>query len=233
MEIWAAIDILRRKTVSLVQGNPSLVTDWNISPERAFSLLQEEGVDGIHIVDLDRALGIGSNEKIIRSMLKRRKIKVQVAGGIRSVDEATRILSSGASSVVLSTALLSDEYFARELLSKLKAERVAVSIDFRKDNVFTHGWLKDSRFTLYDAISFVERLGFETVIVTSIERDGTASGPDFNTYKILRAKTNLRIFGSGGIRSNQDIIKLKELGLDGAIVGRALYEGKVNIKEIK
>lgn len=233
IKIWAAVDILHGKTVTLNRGNPSFITDWKIKPDEAIALWQREGVDGIHLVDLDRALGIGSNEQIIEGILKKSRVPVQVAGGIRSVDDAIRILSFGANRVVVSTIVLSRGSKAEELLSKVNASNVAVAIDFKRGYVFTHGWQKNSKLHLSEALSIVEKLGFDTIIATNIERDGTATGPDLSAYKEIKESTSLRIIGSGGITSKDDILKLQEIGLDGVIIGRALYEGRIKIGKIR
>ena len=232
MKNWAAIDILKGRVVTLVKGDPSASTEWETDALEAAARWQEEGADGLHVIDLDHAIGSGSNGEVIQSVLGAANIPVEVGGGIRSVEEARRWLDLGASRVVLGTMAFKNPEKLREILRDVGPRRVAVAVDFKEDRVLTSGWRQTESVDILRAVESFGRLGVETIIATAVERDGTANGPDFNAYRALRG-LGIRIIASGGIRSPEDIARLNAEGLDGVIIGRALYEGTVRLAELK
>jgi phosphoribosylformimino-5-aminoimidazole carboxamide ribotide isomerase len=230
---WAAIDILKGRVVTLMKGDPSASTEWGTDAPEAAARWQKEGADGLHLVDLDRAFGGGSNREVIRSVLGAADIPVEVGGGIRSVEEACRWLNFGASRVVVGTMAFKNPEKLREILRKVGPARVAVAVDFEGERVLTSGWRQRESVDIMGAVESFGRLGVETVIATAVERDGTASGPDFDTYRALTGLGRMKIIASGGIRSPEDVARLRAQGLDGVIIGRALYEGTVKLAELK
>jgi len=230
---WAAIDILKGRVVTLVKGDPSASTEWETDALKAAARWQEEGADGLHLVDLDRAIGGGSNGEVIQSVLRAADVPVEVGGGIRSVEEARRWLDLGASRVVVGTMAFKNPEKLKEILREVGPARVAVAVDFKEDRVLTSGWRQRESVDVLRAVESLGRLGVETVIATAVERDGTASGPDFDTYRALRGLGEMKIIASGGIRSPEDVAQLRAQGLDGVIIGRALYEGTVRLAELK
>ena len=233
MKKWAAIDILKGRVVTLVKGDPSASTEWETDALKAAARWQEEGADGLHLVDLDRAIGGGSNGEVIQSVLRAADVPVEVGGGIRSVEEARRWLDLGASRVVVGTMAFKNPEKLKEILREVGPARVAVAVDFKEDRVLTSGWRQRESVDVLRAVESLGRLGVETVIATAVERDGTASGPDFDTYRALRGLGEMKIIASGGIRSPEDVAQLRAQGLDGVIIGRALYEGTVRLAELK
>ena len=232
MKNWAAIDILKGRVVTLVKGDPSASTEWETDALEAAARWQEEGADGLHVIDLDHAIGSGSNGEVIQSVLGAANIPVEVGGGIRSVEEARRWLDLGASRVVLGTMAFKNPEKLREILRDVGPRRVAVAVDFKEDRVLTSGWRQTESVDILEAIESFGRLGVETIIATAVERDGTANGPDFNAYSALRG-LGIKIIASGGIRFPDDVARLSAQGLDGVIIGRALYEGTVRLAELK
>ncbi|TMQ01432.1 MAG: 1-(5-phosphoribosyl)-5-[(5-phosphoribosylamino)methylideneamino]imidazole-4-carboxamide isomerase [Thaumarchaeota archaeon] len=233
MKNWAAIDLLKGRVVTLVKGDPSASTEWETDALETAARWQEEGADGLHLIDLDRAIGGGSNGEVIQSVLGAADVPVEVGGGIRSVEEARRWLDLGASRVVVGTMAFKNPEKLREILREVGPGRVAVAIDFKEDRVLTSGWRQIESVDVLEAVESFERLGVETVIATAVERDGTANGPDCNTYRALRGGSGMKIIASGGIRSPEDIERLSAQGLDGVIIGRALYEGTVRLAELR
>ncbi|MDA4128343.1 MAG: HisA/HisF-related TIM barrel protein [Thaumarchaeota archaeon] len=227
METWASINILKGRVVSLLRGDPSTPMEWEMAPLEAAQRWQEEGVDGLHVVDLDRALGSGTNEVAVLSVLEGTRIPVQVAGGIRSVDEALAWLGKRAVRVVIGTMAYVNPDKIGEIIEKTGPRGVALAVDFRENTVLSNGWRRDEKINVFEAIKAAENLGVDAVVVTAVDRAGTAGGPDFGTYEKLRSQTEISILASGGIRSSEDVDQLSVLGLDGVIVGRALYEGAV------
>src|SRR5438445_438140 len=232
MKNWAAIDILKGRVVTLVKGGPSASTEWETDALEAAARWQEEGADGLHVIDLDHAIGSGSNGEVIQSVLGAANIPVEVGGGIRSVEEARRWLDLGASRVVLGTMAFKNPEKLREILRDVGPRRVAVAVDFKEDRVLTSGWRQTESVDILGAVESFGRLGVETIIATAVERDGTANGPDFNAYSALRG-LGIKIIASGGIRFPDDVARLSAQGLDGVIIGRALYEGTVRLAELK
>ena len=231
MQRWAAIDIMGGRVVSLLKGNASAQTTWGTSPVEAAKRWEREGADGLHIVDLDRALGSASNESLVHEVLKTAGIPVQVGGGIRTVGEALKLLAMGANRLVVGTLAYSSPSTLRDLVETAGAESVAVAADYKDGRVLTHGWTRGGSLGLLEAAEHAQNLGVRTLVVTATERDGAATGPDLETYQKLRRATKLTILASGGVRSTEDIENLARLGVDGVILGRALYDGSIKISD--
>ncbi len=227
MQSWAAIDILRGRVVSLIRGDPSTAMEWEMDVPAAARRWQAEGVDGLHVVDLDCAFGLKSNEKMIRALMDEARVPVQVGGGIRTLEDALRWLDLGASRVVIGTMAYANPAMLQEILGRTGRGGIAVAVDFKENNVVTNGWRQNEKMNVFQAVESVRKSGVDTIIVTAVERDGMASGPDFGTYEKLRTATDMNMLASGGIRSAEDVHKLEALGLDGVILGRALYEGAI------
>lgn len=231
MERWAAIDLMGGRVVSLLRGDAKAPTDWRMSPVDAARRWEREGADGLHIVDLDRALGTASNEGAVREVLKVAGIPVQVAGGIRTVGEALRLLAMGANRLVVGTLAYATPDALRDLIKAAGSESVVVAADYGGGKILTHGWTRGGSMGLLEAVEYAQNLGVRTLVVTATERDGTAAGPDLETYRKVRQATRLSIMASGGIRSKEDLRNLDELGVDAAILGRGIYEGSIKLSE--
>ncbi len=232
LEIWAAIDLRHGRVVTLHQGNPALGLTWNDGPLNIADRWEHEGATGLHVVDLDGALGDGSNQKLIESISRNSKIPVQVGGGVRTIARAEELLELGISRVILGTAAYDEHSILIDALHALGSDRLVVAVDYRDDVIVTKGWTKESSMNVLEAATALENYGVETILATAVEFDGTALGPDLETLRKIRSLTRMKILASGGIRSPQDIKELQRIGVDGAVVGRALYEGTVRMKEI-
>jgi phosphoribosylformimino-5-aminoimidazole carboxamide ribotide isomerase len=226
------VDIMGGRVVSLVRGEANAPTYWGISPVDAAKRWEREGADGLHIVDLDRALGSGSNERVVHEVLKASGIPVQVGGGIRTVGDALRLLAMGANRLVVGTLAYSSPSALRELVETTGADSVAVAADYREGRVVTHGWTRSGTMALLEAVEYAQNSGVRALVVTATEKDGTAAGPDVETYGRLRKATKLTILASGGVRSEEDIESLAKLGVDGVILGRGLYDGSIAISGV-
>ena len=219
--------------MTLVKGDPSASTEWETDALEAAARWQEEGADGLHLIDLDRAIGSGTNGEVIQSVLRAANVPVEVGGGIRSVQEACRWLDLGASKVVVGTMAFKNPEKLTDIIREFGPGRVAVAVDFKEDRVLTSGWRQRESVDVLGAVESFGRLGVETVIATAVDRDGMANGPDFNTYRALRGLGGMKIIASGGIRFPEDVARLSAQGLDGVIIGRALYEGTIRLAELK
>jgi phosphoribosylformimino-5-aminoimidazole carboxamide ribotide isomerase len=233
MELWAAIDLMGGSAVTLFQGTATRRTTWDESPTRLARRWQDEGADGLHIIDLDAALGIGSNRETAHRIITESRIPVQVGGGVRSGRMAEEWLEGGAARVVVGTLAFSDPAAARELIEAHGAESVVVAADYRDGKIVTKGWKDSQDLAVAAGAKRLEAQGFRHLLTTAVERDGTGLGPDVSTVRELSRVTQMEIMASGGIRDARDILELKRAGAGAAVIGRALYEGTLKLSETK
>lgn len=217
----------------MMKGDAFSRINWRMTPDEAASRWEDEGANGLHVVDLGRALGTGSNADAIARIVKRAGIPVQVGGGLRKVEDALGTLEMGADRVVLGTMAISTPNVLRQVLSRAGTQKVAVAVDFRGDTVVTDGWKKVGRAGLAEIVDNLEKAGVRALVATAVERDGTAGGPDLASYRKLRPVTRGEMIASGGIRTPADVTQLRMLGVDGVILGRAIYEGTVKLRDLK
>jgi phosphoribosylformimino-5-aminoimidazole carboxamide ribotide isomerase len=241
-----AIDILYGKVVRTEHGLESKAKIYSLDPLETAESYFEFGAKKIHIVDLDSAIHGDStkNKKIIEKILwkLRGRMKIQLAGGIRSLESAKEFITLGASSIVIGSLPYSNLQLAKSILTSLGADRVVLAIDYDKSGkVRTDGWLKQQEENILDAITRSYFDGFRQFLLTSIARDGIMRGPDFKTLELSKTiickKTRFshgktKLIASGGISSRKDLSKLEMLHIDEAIVGRAFFEGRLDPSEI-
>ena len=233
-----SIDVLAGRVVRLRHGDPSSATVYDDDPRRPAERWSHQGADLLHVVDLDAALGSGENRGVVADVIdvaRAAGTSCEVAGGIRSGDDARRWLERGAARVVLGTALVADPARAAGLVAAVGADCVAAAIDVRDGIAVGEGWRRGARGQ--DAVDLVRTLadlGMRVFEVTAIARDGTMSGPDVLLLGSLRrARPDATLIASGGIRHVADLVALADAGCDGAILGRALYEGMVALPDAR
>jgi len=232
MIIYPAIDIKNGKCVRLLQGKADAETIYGENPVEVAKKWEDMGARFLHVVDLDGAFsGDSLNMDIIKKIARGSSIPIQVGGGIRTMEKIEEYLQlPGVKRVIIGTSAITNP----DLLNKAVArygEQVAVGIDAKNGKLAIHGWVESTEI---DAVSFgkdLKALGVDTVIYTDISKDGMLSGPNLESTKELIEKSGLNIIASGGIRSIQDIKNIKEIGATGAIIGKALYTGKINLRE--
>jgi phosphoribosylformimino-5-aminoimidazole carboxamide ribotide isomerase len=191
---------------------------------------ESEGAKLIHVVDLDAALGLGENINVIGAIARSIRTPIQVGGGIRSIERAHQLINAGVTRIVLGSLAFRSVESLRVLLEEFSDERIIVALDHLDGVVMIDGWRKSANITLREATQFFKSLGVRYFLVTSIQRDGMMVGPDVeNLSKIVDLGVN--VIASGGIRSLNDIFTLRDLGVYGVIIGRALYEGSFTLKE--
>jgi phosphoribosylformimino-5-aminoimidazole carboxamide ribotide isomerase len=233
MKVIPAIDIRNGKVVRLAQGAVELETVYSDSPVETAARWESFGVELIHVVDLDGALeGFLKNFEIVKEMASRVKCKIELGGGIRDIYAVERVLGAGIAKAVIGTKAL-DKGFISEVSKDFK-ERIVVGIDARDGIVRTQGWIFNTEIKVPDLLKRVEGAGIKTVNYTDIARDGMLSGPNIKSLKEVLAATDMEVVASGGISSIEDIKRLSGLekdGLAGIIIGKALYENKVDLKE--
>ncbi|HXV46341.1 MAG TPA: 1-(5-phosphoribosyl)-5-[(5-phosphoribosylamino)methylideneamino] imidazole-4-carboxamide isomerase [Nitrososphaera sp.] len=229
MKVIAAVDIMGGSVVRLVKGDPAKKTIYSSDPVGTAKKWEVAGADMLHIVDLDAALGSGSNAEVVDKIAGSVKIPVQVAGGVRSAEKAEEMLAK-ASRVVIGTMAYSEPEAVRKLAKKSPG-RIVISIDQVGGNVMVKGWKESTGTKVADAISQFSAMGVAEFLLTSVERDGTLQGPDIAT--LADAAKSARIIASGGIASLEDIVKVRSAGCSSIILGKAMYDGKVSIERVK
>lgn len=231
MTIFPAIDIRGGRVVRLFQGDYGRETEFSLTPLEAAASFREAGAEWIHAVDLDGAkCGDTVNFDVVRSLIDGSGLKIEIGGGIRDAATVARYMDAGASRVILGTAALRDPKFAAEMIG-LYGERIAIGVDSRGGRVAASGWLETSEVETVEFCRLLRGFGAKTVIYTDISRDGMMCGPDVLTYRKLCAIEGLDTVASGGIRSCADLAELREIGVAGAIIGRALYNGALDLRE--
>lgn len=230
MIILPAIDIIDRKPVRLYQGDYAQKEIVGSSVMELAKNFEQSGAEYIHLVDLDGAKeGKRVNHEIILETAHALDVPVEVGGGIRTMAQIESYLENGIDRVILGTSAMEDPQLLQDALRRY-GERIAVGIDCRDGLVYGRGWLEASELHYITFAKQLEEMGVQTVIVTDISKDGTLSGPNTDMLAALKEQSGMRIIASGGIRSIEDIAALKQLGLYGAITGKAMYHGTLDLK---
>ncbi|HOJ11493.1 MAG TPA: 1-(5-phosphoribosyl)-5-[(5-phosphoribosylamino)methylideneamino]imidazole-4-carboxamide isomerase [Clostridiales bacterium] len=231
MIIYPAIDIIAGRCVRLIQGQFDKETVYSDNPVEIALKWEQLGARYLHVIDLDGArTGQPQNTTVAKEMAAKLGIPVQLGGGIRTLDTIEILLSKGIQRVILGTSAVENPDFVKEAL-KLFSENVAIAIDAKDGMVAIEGWAKTSEFTAIGFAKKMEELGARTIIYTDISKDGMLSGPNIKATAEMAEAVNMEVIASGGISSIDDIKKLKEIGVSGAIVGKALYTGDMDLKE--
>lgn len=231
MIILPAIDLLGRKAVRLLKGDYNQVTVYSDSPLEVAEKFKSLGATHIHMVDLDGAkYGTAPNMDIVAEVAENTGLFVEIGGGIRSMETVKKYIDAGISRVILGTAAICDEDFLKEAV-KAYGEKIAVGADVKDGKIAVKGWLEQSDVTLDEFFLKMQDLGVKNIICTDISRDGAMRGTNLELYRELSAKYSLDITASGGVSSIEDVKRLREMNLYGAIIGKAYYTGAVDLKE--
>jgi phosphoribosylformimino-5-aminoimidazole carboxamide ribotide isomerase len=225
-----AIDILGGRCVRLVRGDYANPTVYSDDPADVAASFAEAGAERIHVVDLDGARGLGDNHAAIETIVRRRDVKVQVAGGVRTEAQLDKLIALGAHAVVMGTAAVREPRLLERCVRKHTGQ-VLAALDVRDDQPAVHGWTENEPLKMGSLLARWDVLPLAGVIFTSIARDGTLEGPDLNTLKRVRAMTGLPIQYSGGVSSMEDVRAAVAAGAKAVIVGKALYEGRIKLAE--
>jgi len=234
MTIYPAIDILGGQAVRLIQGRKDQMTVYGDPIEMATKWVNK-GAEWLHVVDLDGAFeGKPKNLGVLRNMAAAvPKAKIQVGGGIRSMSTVGLLFDAGIERIVLGTAAVQDQEFVKNALAK-HSGRVAIGIDARDGDVQVSGWTEDSQIGAIDLARRLQDAGVRLVIYTDISRDGVLEGPNVEATRQMLENTQLSVIASGGVSSLKDVHRLAEINhpkLEGVIIGKALYEGRIRIEE--
>ncbi len=231
MLIFPAIDLFDKKAVRLYKGDYAQMTVYSENPLEVAKSFKAAGAEYIHVVDLEGAKeGTTPNFDIVASVAKESGLKVEIGGGIRDEETVKRYLDAGVMRVILGTAALNDSEFLESVCKKY-GERIAVGADLKDGQVAVKGWLETSDVSGLDFLEKMQSLGVKTVICTDISRDGAMRGTNRELYKELSEKFSMDIVASGGVSTLDDVKALSEMNLYGAIVGKAIYTGDIDLTE--
>jgi phosphoribosylformimino-5-aminoimidazole carboxamide ribotide isomerase len=233
MKVLAAIDIMNGDVVRLTKGDQSTKKVYSNDPVQVAKKWAKDGADMLHIVDLDAAFGNeSSNLSIISEILHSVNIPIQIGGGIRNTEIFEKIVEMGFSKIVVGTMAYRNVNELR-LLSKNYGDKIVISLDEINGKVMIEGWKSSSDYKVEDAINKFNKLGISNFLLTSIIKDGTLSGPDIITLNRINTDRKSKIIASGGISSLVDVLRVRSIGCDSIILGKALYEERLDIKKVK
>lgn len=233
MILLPAIDIRNGNCVRLKQGDYTQEKIYHESPIAVAMEWERQGAEYLHIVDLDGAkTGTPANQKAIQSIIEHTSLPIQVGGGMRSMQTIDSYINMGISRVVIGTAAIQQWSFLQQALERF-GDKIAVSIDARNGYAATDGWLETSEVRATDFIKKLEHIGVATIIYTDILKDGMLSGPNVGELEAIQAAASIQVIASGGVTTSEDIEQLTSLGLYGAIIGKALYDGRLSFSSLQ
>ena len=233
MRIIPAIDIIEGKCVRLTRGDYNTRKVYNEDPVEAAKAFEDSGIQYLHVVDLD---GAKSNKiinyRILEKICTQTKLKVDFGGGLKADEDVVIAFNSGASQITGGSIAVKDKDLFLSWLESYGAEKIILGADFLNRKIATNGWLQASDMDLITFISGFQKAGVAYCICTDIDKDGMLQGPSTGIYKEILQTTNIKLIASGGITTLQDLHTLKALGCEGAIVGKAIYEGHITLKSL-
>ena len=232
MQLYPAIDMKNGQCVRLRQGAFKDITIYSDAPEKVAAHRQEKGASFLHLVDLDGALaGYSVNEEVIRRIADTVSIPIEIGGGIRSKEAVERMLDLGVRRVIIGTKAAEHPEFLRDMVRTFGEEAIVAGVDAKDGMVAVEGWEKVSSLTASDLCLTMKEYGVRHIVYTDISRDGMLSGPNVEATRKLTEETGLDIIASGGVSCMEDLKCLHEAGIRGAIIGKALYENRIDLAE--
>ena len=230
MELFPAIDLIGGCAVRLVKGDYTQKTVYSDNPAEVAKSFAAAGAKYLHVVDLEGAKDGGTpNLETIKNIVENGGLLVEVGGGIRSEEVIQKYLDAGVFRVILGTAAVQNPAFLEEMVQKY-GEKIAVGVDIKDGMVAIKGWTEVSAESCFDFCEKLQKIGVKTIICTDISKDGLLSGTNLELYKELSEKFSVDIVASGGVTTLDDVKKLAEMGMYGAILGKALYTGNIDLK---
>jgi phosphoribosylformimino-5-aminoimidazole carboxamide ribotide isomerase len=231
MKIFPAIDLSEGCAVRLLKGDYAQKTVYSDDPVSVAKGFRDAGGEILHLVDLDGAkAGYAAAAEIVAKIAAESGMFVEIGGGIRNAETVKQYLDAGVGRVILGTAALRDRAFLEEMI-RLYGEKIAVGVDIKNGNVAVQGWTEDDGVKYTDFLDYLEKIGVATVICTDVSKDGAMQGTNRELYRELAEKYSFKVVASGGVSTLDDIKALAKMDIYGAIVGRALYNGAIDLKE--
>jgi phosphoribosylformimino-5-aminoimidazole carboxamide ribotide isomerase len=233
MQVIPAIDLMKGKVVRLTKGAPNTAKIYEHlgSPVEVALKWKSEGAKRIHIIDLDAAFSRGDNRNVIAEIAKATELPIQVGGGIRSYEAAEKLLATGISHVILGALAFSDPRAITKILKQFGPEHVIVALDNKDGKIMVEGWQTATEYSIAKAMTKFREIDVRNFFITSIAVDGTLQGPDLEILSEASKTPDVDIIAAGGIGGINDLIALKNVGVKGVVVGKALYEGRFDLKE--
>ena len=235
MKIFPAIDIKDKKCVRLIKGDFNNKTEYEISPIDQAGKYKDYGFKNLHIVDLDGALtGKTVNLDIIKEISNQYDLKIEIGGGIRTLDSVKKYIDAGVEKVILGSGAIKNKEFLKKACIKFK-NRIALGLDTKDGNLFVSGWKESLNFKATDYLKEINDFGVSRIIFTDINRDGMKTSPNYEATTNIAKISNCPVVISGGVSSINDIKKAKELNnkkIEGIIVGKAIYDGDIKLDEL-
>jgi phosphoribosylformimino-5-aminoimidazole carboxamide ribotide isomerase len=233
MKIIPAIDLMNGKVVRLSRGDPATAKTYDQwgTPAQVALKWKTEGAERLHIIDLDAAFSLGNNLHVIKEIAETVALPIQVGGGIRTVETAEKILAAGVRYVILGALAFSEPKAIAQIREKSSQDSIIVALDNRESRVMVEGWKTETGFTMWDALEKFVNLGITTFLITSIAQDGMLQGPDLETLSEACTYPGVKIIAAGGIGDLGDLVAIKQVGVEGVVIGKALYEGRFTLKE--
>jgi len=234
MRIIPAIDIIDGKCVRLTKGDYATQKTYNENPLEVARQFEDSGIQYLHLVDLDGARSSKIiNHETLYTIASRTNLKIDFGGGLKSSTDLEIAFENGASQITAGSIAVNNEALVLEWVLKYGAEKIILGADCLDKKIATNGWLENSEIEVIDFIKKYRQHTVQTVICTDISKDGMLEGPSFNLYQEILKETTINLIASGGISSLDDLLALKLIGCEGAIIGKALYEGKINLKDLR
>lgn len=231
MNIIPAIDLIGGKAVRLMKGDYDKMTVYSDTPTEVAKYFEKSGASFIHIVDLDGAKdGSTANFETIRSIVENTSMSVEVGGGIRNLETVKKYVDIGVDRVIIGTAAVTDPDFLLAAVAEY-SDHIAVGIDIKDGYVAIKGWTEVSSYSCFEFCEKMQKIGVKTIICTDISKDGMMSGTNIELYKELSEKFKMNIIASGGVSSLDDVKRLSKMNVYGAILGKAIYTGAVDIRD--
>ena len=235
MIIFPAIDIKGGKCVRLIKGDFEKMTSYKNLPIVQAKKYSDSGFNNIHIIDLDGALqGKPTNSNVIKEIIKKVKLKIQIGGGIRTFDDVNNWIETGVDRVVMGTAAVENTDLLKTACNKFK-NKIAVALDVKDGLIALSGWKKQTNIFAIDFINKIQNFGVSRIIYTDINKDGTKKGPNIKDTIELSSKVKIPLVISGGVSSIEDVKKIKSLNnpsIEGVIVGKSIYDGDIKINDL-
>ena len=234
MQLIPAIDLMNGKIVRLSRGEAKTAKFYETefgTPVEAAKRWRDEGAGKLHIIDLDAAFGTGNNHSVIAEVAKNIKLPIQVGGGIRSYEIAEKLFKTGITQVILGALAFSDPAAIGKIQGKFGVDSVIVALDNKEGLIMVEGWKTATAMTVDEALEKYTAVGVRHFLITSIAQDGMLNGPDLQTLSQATQYPHAKIIAAGGIGSIGDLAALKDIGVEGAVIGKALYECRFTLKE--
>lgn len=233
-EIIPAIDLIDGACVRLEQGNYQLKTQYNNDPLEQAKIFEDHGIDYLHLVDLDAAKGSGNNLKVLETICRHTQLKVDFGGGVRAREDVVRALNLGARAVNIGSMAVKDQDLFQQLLNEFGGDQIWLSADVKDGKIATNGWLETSGWDIAELIRLYENDGLKRVVCTDVSKDGTLKGINANLYEQLKSLfPSMEWIASGGVKNEKDIIAARNANCNGIIIGKAIYEGNINLKNLE